>query len=448
MKQPRTKDEEMEDLLLQEARVQHQKIRAQTLSRRPTDKYDPLKKEATPIKEEDIEEEFDDGMSGSQSKTTGGGAFGIEEAKNYDSALSQSKSRDLSKSRELSQSRDHPRSPTKTETSKMSDSLAGGVQGSLNVFKQSLSNSNSKVDAAGATNNKSHEEIPVEVVESDEEYRDEDFDDSQGSEALAKVSVSQSGRLPPLSGSYPHGVTDKTLTATFLKSSKEPKNAHSPAGAKEATERGSPTVKNIAHGEQRPESSSASGRLKENSSRGKLQGLGPGTFGNVDDSAPSIDFDLSESKFTGLDQALPSPQESDAKRTTSGPVAFGANASGANQAAGSRHRDQQARTLLNKHGAAGGGFDESALSMDKDDFELSESNFSMSLASNANKKVGGGALVSHAPFTGAALRERAATAVQPRAAPRLEVALEKQGKSGPPDNADEDEDDNYESDFD
>lgn len=135
VKQPRTKDEEMEDLLLQEARVQHQKIRAQTLSRRPTDKYDPLKKEATPIKEEDIEEEFDDGMSGSQSKTTGGGAFGIEEAKNYDSALSQSKSRDLSKSRELSQSRDHPRSPTKTETSKMSDSLAGGVQGSLNVFK-------------------------------------------------------------------------------------------------------------------------------------------------------------------------------------------------------------------------------------------------------------------------------------------------------------------------
>ena len=61
----------------------------------------------------------------------------------------------------------------------------------------------------------------MEVVESDEEYRDDGFDDSQGSEALAKVSVSQSGRLPPLSGTYPQGVTDKTLSATFLRSSKE-----------------------------------------------------------------------------------------------------------------------------------------------------------------------------------------------------------------------------------
>ena len=60
--------------------------------------------------------------------------------------------------------------------------------------------------------------------------------------------------------------------------------------------------------------------------------------------------------------------------------------------------------------------------MDKDDFELSESNFSMSLASNAAKKVGGATLVSHAPFTGSALRERAATAVQPRTAPPLEVS--------------------------
>ena len=142
----------------------------------------------------------------------------------------------------------------------MSDSLAGGVQGSLNVFKQSLSNSGGKTEAAGAANNKTNEEIPVEVVESDEEYRDDDFDDSQGSEALAKVSVSQSGRLPPLSGSYPHGVTDKTLSATFLRSSKEGKelkNAHSPSGAKEATgAAGSPTVKSIAHGDQRPEGTS------------------------------------------------------------------------------------------------------------------------------------------------------------------------------------------------
>jgi hypothetical protein len=40
---------------------------------------------ATPIKEEDIEEEFED--SGTNSKTTGGN-FGIEEARNYDSNLS------------------------------------------------------------------------------------------------------------------------------------------------------------------------------------------------------------------------------------------------------------------------------------------------------------------------------------------------------------------------
>ena len=195
-------------------------------------------------------------MSGSQSKTTGGGGFGIEEAKNYDSQLEISKSRELSKSRDLSQSRDPPRSPTKTWDSKMSDSLAGGVQGSLNVFKQSLPNSGTKAEAPGAANpNKTNEEIPVEVVESEEEeYRDDDFDDSQGSEALAKVSVSQSGRLPPLSGSYPHGVTDKTLSATFLRSSKELKNVSSPSGAKEGSAgEGSPTVKNISHGEQRAE---------------------------------------------------------------------------------------------------------------------------------------------------------------------------------------------------
>ena len=43
-------------------------------------------KPATPIKEEDIEEEFDDGVSGSPSKITG--VSGIEEARNYESMLS------------------------------------------------------------------------------------------------------------------------------------------------------------------------------------------------------------------------------------------------------------------------------------------------------------------------------------------------------------------------
>lgn len=48
-----------------------------------------MKKETTPIKEEDIEEEFDDGQT-ENSKRTGylgsaGGTFLIEEARNYDS---------------------------------------------------------------------------------------------------------------------------------------------------------------------------------------------------------------------------------------------------------------------------------------------------------------------------------------------------------------------------
>ena len=82
---PKTKEEEMEDLLLQEARGTHAKLRAQSLSRKH-DKFDPHVKPATPIKEEDIEEEFDDGVSGSPSKVTG--VSGIEEARNYESMLS------------------------------------------------------------------------------------------------------------------------------------------------------------------------------------------------------------------------------------------------------------------------------------------------------------------------------------------------------------------------
>ena len=57
---------------------------------------DPLKKEATPIKEEAIEEEFDDQYSGTNSKTTDG-KFMIEEARNYDSQFSGSKSDNESK---------------------------------------------------------------------------------------------------------------------------------------------------------------------------------------------------------------------------------------------------------------------------------------------------------------------------------------------------------------
>jgi len=81
---PKTKDEELEDLLLQEGRQAHQKVRASSLSKRGDRTLDPIKKEATPIKEEDIEEEFEEQYSGTNSKTTDG-RFMIEEARNYDS---------------------------------------------------------------------------------------------------------------------------------------------------------------------------------------------------------------------------------------------------------------------------------------------------------------------------------------------------------------------------
>ena len=107
------------------------------------------------------------------------------------------------------------------------------------------------------------------MEESDEEYQEDEFDDSQGSEALAKVSVSQSGRLPPLSGSYPHGNNDKTLSATFLKSTKEAKNYQSPEENLEKKEQlgtgGSPTIKNILHGDQRPESTNLNNRVVKDS---------------------------------------------------------------------------------------------------------------------------------------------------------------------------------------
>ena len=78
-------------MLLQEGRQYHQKIRASTLSSTTGRKGGhTIKQSATPIKEEDIEEEFDDGASETHSKTTGNV---IEEARNYESAqLSNSKS--------------------------------------------------------------------------------------------------------------------------------------------------------------------------------------------------------------------------------------------------------------------------------------------------------------------------------------------------------------------
>ena len=55
------------------------------------------------------------------------------------------------------------------------------------------------------------DEIPVDLEES-EEYRDDDFDSSDGSAALQKATVTASGKLPPLSGSYPYGADDKSLS--------------------------------------------------------------------------------------------------------------------------------------------------------------------------------------------------------------------------------------------
>lgn len=47
---------------------------------------------------------------------------------------------------------------------------------------------------------------------SESRYRDDDFDTSDGSAAVAKVTGSVSGKLPPLSGSYPYGADEQSLS--------------------------------------------------------------------------------------------------------------------------------------------------------------------------------------------------------------------------------------------
>ena len=96
--------------------------------------------------------------------------------------------------------------------------------GSLNVFKQSFNQSGTsdkslltpglgeKFYSSSPTR---VEEIPDDLEES-EEYRDDDFDSCDNSAAaLAKVNISASGKLPPLSGSYPYGATEKSLSQSF-----------------------------------------------------------------------------------------------------------------------------------------------------------------------------------------------------------------------------------------
>ena len=110
----------------------------------------------------------------------------IEEAKNYDS---------LNESR---QSRDDTRK-----------SILKNKSGDKTLKDQTQEPSRILIKAVSK-----FDDIPIEV--DDEDYQDDDFEASSGSEMLAKVSVSQSGRLPPLSSSYPYVGTQKSLTGSFF----------------------------------------------------------------------------------------------------------------------------------------------------------------------------------------------------------------------------------------
>ena len=72
-------------------------------------------------------------------------------------------------------------------------------------------NSNNKF----ASSSPPKDDIPVDLEEP-EEYSHDDFTSSEGSGALGKVvNVSASGKLPPLSSSYPFGATEKSLSQSF-----------------------------------------------------------------------------------------------------------------------------------------------------------------------------------------------------------------------------------------
>ena len=132
----------------------------------------------------------------SNSRTVG--MVQIEEAKNYDSMISDS--------------RDNTKSILKNRSGDKTHDSGKTIQGSLTMFRHNVTQ-----------NVTQFEDIAMEVES--EEYKDDDFAESSGSELLAKVSVSQSGRLPPLSSSYPHGAT-KSLTGSFIfGDSKDGKNS-------------------------------------------------------------------------------------------------------------------------------------------------------------------------------------------------------------------------------
>ena len=204
-----------DDLLLAGARL-HQKVRADAR------KSEKGKKGGSnvPIVEEEFEDDFDDGTSHgrSNSKETASIAH-ISEARNFESNHSHSRI---------------DKSASRTEDSKLSDSLVGGVKGALNVFKQSLSQSperenvrtsnlsNVTVSELGkspntpvlgtANNTTTIDQIPDEVDEKSDEYTEPDDESSSDNATLDKVSASKSGRLPPLSHQHPHGVSDHSLS--------------------------------------------------------------------------------------------------------------------------------------------------------------------------------------------------------------------------------------------
>ena len=198
----------------------------------------------------------------------------MEEARNYDSHLTGVSGG--------SQKRNE------TDSSKLNDSsqvLATGVQGSLNVFKNSfnqrdgrnsaLSNSNQpQTPQLGNSLNNSNVHRQVDEtedgIEEEEEYRDDDFENSShSSAALNKVSVSQSGRLPPLSGSYPHGATEKSLSASFLLSNQKEGESGSKVILRESQEKKNSSSGTGGHSSQRnnPPNSNSYGMLNMNSSR-------------------------------------------------------------------------------------------------------------------------------------------------------------------------------------
>lgn len=60
------------------------------------------------------------------------------------------------------------------------------------------------------------EQIADEDIDESDAYRDDDFDSSENSAAaLAKATITASGKLPPLSGSYPYGADEKSLSQSF-----------------------------------------------------------------------------------------------------------------------------------------------------------------------------------------------------------------------------------------